>query len=294
MRLRDLLGLSRPGPKLTKRIRARAYPFTPSARPFASSLAGQALVRIIERNRAEYERLCREIVADRGSLKDIQRQADKSDAAPRWVNGWLPPLDGMVLYTLLRLLKPRTYLEIGSGNSTKFARKAIRDHGLPTRIVSIDPSPRAEVDALCDEVIRKPFQDVGQEALKFLAPGDLLFQDGSHHVFTNSDATVFYTELLPVLPAGITYGVHDIFLPGDYPESWHKRFYNEQYLLASFLLAGAGGDEIIFPAKFIAGDPALTATLEGIFDLPALAGSRPHGGAFWLRRNADAEPQGLS
>jgi hypothetical protein len=44
--------------------------------------------------------------------------------------------------------RPKQYFEIGSGNSTKFARQAIRDHGA-TRIVSIDPSPRAEIDAIC-------------------------------------------------------------------------------------------------------------------------------------------------
>ena len=41
----------------------------------------------------------------------------------------------------------RQMLEIGSGNSTKFARRAIRDHRLCTRITSIDPHPRAEIDA---------------------------------------------------------------------------------------------------------------------------------------------------
>lgn len=289
MRWRNLLGLERPGPRLIKRIRARAYPFTPSPRPYAASRAGQALTRAFNINRAGYERLCREIVQDREFLKGIARRAEKSDPAPSWENRYLPPLDAMILYTMLRLLNPRTYLEIGSGNSTKIARKAIRDHGLATRIVSIDPHPRAEVDALCDEVIRKPFQDVGEEALNWLQPGDMLFQDGSHHIFTNSDATVFFTELLPVLPAGITYGVHDIFLPGDYPEAWHKRFYNEQYLFASFLLAGAGGDQIVFPCKYISDDAALAASLSGIFDLPALAGLRPHGGAFWMRRPAVSE-----
>ena len=33
-------------------------------------------------------------------------------------------------------------------------------------------------------------------------------------------------------------GVHDIFLPHDYPSDWLKRFYSEQYLLASWLLGG--------------------------------------------------------
>ena len=55
---------------------------------------------------------------------------------------------------------PATFLEVGSGNSTKFARRAIEDHGLRTRIVSIDPEPWAEIDGLCDEVLRAPAEEV--------------------------------------------------------------------------------------------------------------------------------------
>lgn len=56
--------------------------------------------------------------------------------------------------TALAAGNPATYLEVGSGNSTRFARRAITVHGLRTRIVSIDPEPRAVVDELCDEVVR--------------------------------------------------------------------------------------------------------------------------------------------
>lgn len=280
MGLRKRLGLRRP-PTLVQRVRVRVYPFIPSPRPFATTMAGRTLVAMIEQNRPGYEQLCGEIARDEPFFAQIAR-LDGAPADPCWSNSYLPPLDGMILYTLLRLRRPRTYLEIGSGNSTKFARKAIRDHALPTRIVSIDPAPRAEIDSLCDAVIRRPFQDVGEEALRWLGPGDMVFQDGSHHVFTNTDATVFYTEFLPVLPDGVTYGVHDIFLPHDYPEDWHKRWYNEQYLLASYLLAGAGGDAVVFPCAYVAGDAELRSGLDGVFHLPALAGSRPGGGAFWM------------
>ena len=37
--------------------------------------------------------------------------------------------------------------------------------------------------------------------------------------------------------------MHDILLPFDYPAEWADRFFNEQYLLASYLLGGAAGDE---------------------------------------------------
>jgi hypothetical protein len=66
----------------------------------------------------------------------------------------------MQLYAIVATNKPRTLIEVGSGNSTRFARRAIRDHSLNSQIISIDPQPRVEVTALCDEVIRLPLEQV--------------------------------------------------------------------------------------------------------------------------------------
>ena len=65
-------------------------------------------------------------------------------ADPCWNNIWLPVLDAAALYCLIAQKRPRYYVEVGSGNSTRFAARAIADHGLATRIVSIDPQPRAD------------------------------------------------------------------------------------------------------------------------------------------------------
>ena len=120
------------------------------------------------------------------------------------------------IYSFLRSRRPATYLEIGSGNSTKFAARARQDGRLDTKIVSIDPSPRAEVDALCDEVIRSPFELADLSVLDRLVPGDIVFFDGSHRVFMNSDVAAFFLDAVPRLPAGVLIGVHDIYLPDDY------------------------------------------------------------------------------
>lgn len=45
---------------------------------------------------------------------------------------------------------------------------------------------------------------------------DVVFLDGSHRVFMNNDASVFFLDGLPRLPPGVLVGVHDIFLPEDY------------------------------------------------------------------------------
>jgi hypothetical protein len=59
-------------------------------------------------------------------------------------------------------------------------------------------------------------------------------------------------EVLPCLAARTIYGLHDIFLPDDYPPEWRERFYNEQYLLPAFLFGGCGADEMLFASAYAA------------------------------------------
>jgi hypothetical protein len=199
---------------------------------------------------------------------------------PGWRNGWLPPLDGMAIYGLLAARKPRTFLEVGSGNSTKFAARARRDHGLAVRLVSIDPHPRAEIDALCDEVVRAPMESVDLERFQSLREGDVVFIDNSHRALMGSDATAFFLDVLPALPSGVIVGIHDICLPLDYPPEWKYRYYNEQYLLAAYLLAEKPGFEVLLPAYYLSViRPELLAPLRRCWE----AGIDRHGAAFWLR-----------
>jgi hypothetical protein len=216
-------------------------------------------------------------------LNDISRIAKQPQTPeePHWINDWFPAFDAISLYGLLALKNPKRFVEIGSGTSTKFARRAIHDQQLSTKIVSIDPFPRSEIDAICDEVVRLPLEDVPAAFFEALTPDDFLFFDGSHRSFQNSDATVFFTEILPRLPVGMVVGVHDIFLPHDYPDDWLKRFYSEQYLLACWLLAGRRL-EIELPLFHCTKTPALHAVLNDFWMHPALAGANHAGGAFWF------------
>lgn len=170
---------------------------------------------------------------------------------PYWNQTWLPPLDGISLYTVVADCKPKRYVEIGSGNSTKFAKLAIRQNKLPTEITSIDPYPRAEIDQISDYVFRKGVEDVDLSLFDTLSPNDVVFFDGSHRSFQNSDVTVFFLEILPRIPAGVTVGIHDIFLPHDYPPQWLERYYNEQYLLATHILAKKKDFKLIFSVHYM-------------------------------------------
>lgn len=216
---------------------------------------------------------------ERFAAISVAEPADRTQ--PFWSNSWFSGLDAASLYTLLVAGRPKLYLEVGSGNSTKFARRAIRDAGLPTSIVSIDPEPRAEIDSLCDRRIAARLEDAPLELFDLLQPGDVLFIDNSHRCLPNSDVTVCFLDVLPRLKRGVIVGLHDIFLPADYPPGWEARAYSEQYLLATALLAGAPW-EVLLPAYFVATSSRFTAEVERVFAHPTLAQVPRLGGAFWF------------
>lgn len=176
----------------------------------------------------------------------------QAPGTPYWNNVWMPVLDAVALYCLVALKRPHRYVEIGSGNSTKFVARAIADHNLDTKIISIDPQPRAEIDPLCSEVVRKPLEQCNLEVFGALDKNDIVFADNSHRSYMNSDVTVFFCEILPRLASGVTVGIHDIFLPHDYPEDWIGRYYSEQYLLACYLLADTRRFDVTLPVFFAA------------------------------------------
>lgn len=224
-------------------------------------------------------------------LTQIPVFCDESDPlVPHYYNGWLPALDAITLYTFLAKANPHRYLEIGSGHSTKFARRAIEDHSLDTQIISIDPYPRAEIDAICDEVVRMPLENVPIDSFQRLKEGDIVVFDGSHRSFMNSDVTVFFLDILPDLEPGVFVGVHDIALPCDYSEEWVSRWYNEQYLLMAYLLGGGQNINIVLPNSFVSRSPSLLSVLDLIWEWlqpqwkgPDSPGVEPWGGYFWMQ-----------
>lgn len=264
------------------------YGYDPRPRP------REALRRILEPILAagaeSYRRQLATFAALAPRLLNIAARTDHAAPDPGWINDHMPGLDAVSIYGFLASLNPRRYVEVGSGNSTKFARQAIKDHALRTRIVSIDPSPQAEVDAICDEVIRDTCEKVAPSFFEELCAEDMLFVDNSHRAFSNSDVTVFFTDILPVLAPGVLFGVHDIWTPDDYPVEWRDRWYNEQYLLEAYLLGGFQRDGIVLPAAWVSGQPEIMSILAPLFQDPRLSGVQSHGGAFWLRRLNNAAP----
>lgn len=198
-----------------------------------------------------------------------------------WGNPFWGTLDALFQAGALRGRDPARYVEVGSGFSTMFARRAIDDFALRTEIVSIDPTPRADIDRYCDELIRRPLEEAPLDVFESLEAGDVVLLDGSHVVAMNSDVVVFFLEILPSLAPGVLVGIDDVYLPWDYHSTWVGRWYGEQYVLAAYLLGGGGGREIAFPGWAVAEALADDARLEALWQATETIFGR-RASSFWL------------
>lgn len=183
---------------------------------------------------------------------------------PRWNQDWFPGLDAAAAYAIVRSRRPARIVELGSGHSTRFLGRAVRDGGLATTIAAIDPAPRAALAGLAATHHPSTLQELDRSApdgpLAALEAGDILFIDSSHVLVPGSDVDLLVADILPALPAGALVHIHDIFLPDDYPEDWRWRGYNEQSAVAALIAGGAF--EPFFASHYLrAHSPNLLETL---------------------------------
>lgn len=256
------------------------YPVHPESRWGHGRPDHPQLLEILTRGEPRYLGWIGRFSAQRDRYGAIAVEEPADPQQPFWSNRMMSGLDAAAIYGFIAERQPERYVEVGSGNSTKFARRAIRDLGLATRIVSIDPHPRAEIDALCDEVVRAPFETIDLAFFAELGPRDLVLIDNSHRVLQNSDATVAFLDLLPILPTGVLIGIDDIFLPADYPPEWRYRYYSEQYTLGAFLLGGHAGYSIELPAAYLTRTSASATVIREQLHLPVGI----EGNMFWMSR----------
>lgn len=211
------------------------YPVDPQVRWGWTKPAHSIMNALFTRYSFTFDKVLENIERLRPNLDQLPVQPLPNPTQPAWVNDWFSGLDAAALYSFIEQRQPKKIIEVGSGCSTKFAARAVYDLKLTTKLLSIDPAPRSEIDDLCDVIIRKPFETapaVWQE----LEADDILFIDGSHRAFQNSDVTYFFFDVLPNLKPGVVVHLHDIFLPWDYPEAWSQRFYSEQYMVGAYLM----------------------------------------------------------
>lgn len=258
------------------------FPIKPQVRFGWSKPPHEHLTRVISAGNQRYAHVLQQFQRFQPNFAKIPL-IEERPGAPYWVNDWIPAADGLSIYGNVALANPATYLEIGSGISTTFVRQAITDHDLQTEIISIDPAPRRQIDAICDKVIRSPLEDCNLSIFSSLQPGDIVFCDNSHRIFQNSDVTAFFLDIVPIMPSGVLIGIHDVFLPHDYPDAWLDRFYNEQYLLGCWLLAG-NSLRIELPVYHCLVTPELRAASDPTLSELIARGANQGGGAFWMAK----------
>lgn len=242
------------------------YPFNSRPRYGYEHPPHPEIEAILSQHQETYLNLIRSFAAlNERFIEILNTQSNTNESSsPTWFNRFFTGLDAAALYGLIARKSPCRLIEIGSGNSTKFARRAAIDFGHQMHITSIDPNPRKEIDKICDHVIRQPLESIDLSTFNELESGDILFVDNSHCTFMNSDATVVFLDILPRLRPGVIVHIHDILLPFDYPIAWKERYYSEQYLLACYLLGGMKLTPL-FPCAYISNNDTLKKETNAIW-----------------------------
>lgn len=152
--------------------------------------------------------------------------------------------DAIILACMIRHLKPKRIIEVGSGFSSCVAldiNEMFFNNTISCRF--IEPFPERFLSLIKkddlgpDSLIKKNLEDVDLNVFSSLSKGDILFIDGSHVSKVNSDVNYVLFKILPALNPGVFIHFHDIFYPFEYPKEWiyEGKFWNEAYLLRAFL-----------------------------------------------------------
>src|SRR5581483_6774172 len=101
------------------------------------------------------------------------------------------------------------------------------------------------------------------------------------YALKDSDVVAFMLEILPALPARVLVGVHDIFLPDDYPWWFSGRWYSEQYLLGAWLLGAGDRAQLRLADHYCLTEPDLRARVDAMWGTAGIP-CEPVGSAFWF------------
>ncbi len=157
-------------------------------------------------------------------------------------NNFFEEGDAEIYYSIIRHLKPKNIIEIGSGHSSLIALEAVDKNykvdQIKSELLCIEPYENKWLEEKGVNVIRKKIEEVKEDLFINLKKNDILFIDSSHVIKPQGDILKIFLELFPKLNKGVVIHIHDIFTPRDYPSKWLKeenRFYNEQYLFEAIM-----------------------------------------------------------
>lgn len=152
--------------------------------------------------------------------------------------------DAIFLHCMMRLLKPKRMIEIGSGFSSCAildTNEFFFDNAIDCDF--IEPYPERLLENMKPLDLEKHYlyvqtlQDTDISLFEKLEANDILFVDSSHVSKVNSDVNRILFEILPILKPGVYIHFHDIFYPFEYTEDVFDMgaYWNECYILRAFL-----------------------------------------------------------
>ncbi|WP_338790911.1 class I SAM-dependent methyltransferase [Bernardetia sp. MNP-M8] len=193
--------------------------------------------------------------------------------------------DGIILYGMMRHIKPKKIIEVGSGFSSASildVNQLFFDNSI--HLTFIDPDTE-RLDSLLTQkdkqncIIKKDIvQNIPLSVFEELEAGDILFIDSTHVSKTGSDVNYLLFEVLPALKSGVFIHIHDIFYPFEYHKKWvfEGRNWNENYILKAFLMYNEKYKIILFP------DYLHRLYADSFKEMPLCY--KHFGGSFWIEK----------
>lgn len=208
---------------------------------------------------------------------------------PQWL-GTYTAIDSSFLYAMTRHLKPKRFIEVGCGYSSRVISLALRknrEEGYDCKATHIEPFPGWRLDGvdLFGELLEERVENLPSSYFHELGEGDIFFIDTSHVLKTQSDVEYELLHVLPILKSGVHIQIHDIYTPYDQPadcvigpgHSNYWGFRNEQYALEC-LLSCSEAFRVTLPLRLLELDhPALLQRV-------CPQGTLPRAQAFWMAK----------
>ena len=193
--------------------------------------------------------------------------------------------DAVALFCMLNILRPRHWIEVGSGWTSALTLD-VNEYCLDNTVELTFIEPYAdtlrEVIKTSDHIhlIEKGLQEIEIDFFDQLEAGDVLFIDSTHVSKAQSDVNYLFFHILPRLKSGVIIHLHDIFFPFEYPHEWTKQGFvlNELFLLRSFLQYNEQFEILYFQNQM---EKLYRIEMESAWPFE---GGSIHGGSFWMRK----------
>ena len=212
--------------------------------------------------------------------KELPFSKEKTDDLRYYFhNNWFGEADGVFYFFMLRYLKPKQIIEIGSGFSSCVlldSNELFFNNTIKCTFIEPEPTRLLNNIKKTDSIVllQSNIQNVELDVFKDLEPNDILFVDSSHISSYESDVNYIFFKILPLLKTGVYIHFHDIFPNFEYPVEWIRKNdkINETYLLHAFLMYNTCFSIEMFPSYLMEKYPDKISFLNS-------------GGSIYLKKN---------